>query len=332
MASGIMVASTVGAIDTILDALNAPSSLSQRRHSICNFELPPPSSLQFDKLMPAQKFPPLAGLNTPSLASVGQLLTPPLSSSTAASSRSGPSSTQASIPVLPYTPAFSGTSTTPVGYPQVSWTPSWQNGPLMPARSMFAPLRQMRHSGEASNSSAPSYDLQSLPEEGDEDVHSSVRYLDARYEDPDQLPGSPAERSSPKSVSKDNLSISIPFMRPPPPSCSLPAMPGPIMSDVHRRDAQMENVSNYGRPVMYDLQRGQAFTGNASERAFKCDQCPQSFNRNHDLKRHKRIHLAVKPFPCNHCNKSFSRKDALKVRFGFESSSSQANHGYSGIS
>lgn len=51
------------------------------------------------------------------------------------------------------------------------------------------------------------------------------------------------------------------------------------------------------------------------ERPFKCDQCPQSFNRNHDLKRHKRIHLAVKPFPCDNCEKSFSRKDALKVRY-----------------
>ncbi|CAI6263836.1 unnamed protein product [Periconia digitata] len=50
----------------------------------------------------------------------------------------------------------------------------------------------------------------------------------------------------------------------------------------------------------------------ANDRPFKCDQCPQSFNRNHDLKRHKRIHLAVKPFPCTHCDKSFSRKDALK--------------------
>lgn len=54
-------------------------------------------------------------------------------------------------------------------------------------------------------------------------------------------------------------------------------------------------------------------TGNSfSNRPFKCDQCFQSFNRNHDLKRHKRIHLAVKPFPCPSCEKSFSRKDALK--------------------
>ncbi|KAI1339314.1 hypothetical protein F5Y15DRAFT_85114 [Xylariaceae sp. FL0016] len=48
------------------------------------------------------------------------------------------------------------------------------------------------------------------------------------------------------------------------------------------------------------------------ERPFKCDVCTQSFNRNHDLKRHKRIHLAVKPFPCTDCEKAFSRKDALK--------------------
>ena len=54
--------------------------------------------------------------------------------------------------------------------------------------------------------------------------------------------------------------------------------------------------------------------GSQHDRPFKCDTCPQSFNRNHDLKRHKRIHLAVKPYPCSFCDKSFSRKDALKVR------------------
>ncbi|KAF8858162.1 hypothetical protein BDZ45DRAFT_557148, partial [Acephala macrosclerotiorum] len=51
---------------------------------------------------------------------------------------------------------------------------------------------------------------------------------------------------------------------------------------------------------------------NWNDAPFKCDQCLQSFNRNHDLKRHKRIHLSVKPFPCGHCAKFFSHKDALK--------------------
>jgi len=54
--------------------------------------------------------------------------------------------------------------------------------------------------------------------------------------------------------------------------------------------------------------------GTHQDRPYRCDTCTQSFNRNHDLKRHKRIHLAVKPFPCKHCDKAFSRKDALKVR------------------
>ncbi|KAK4237839.1 hypothetical protein C8A03DRAFT_44343 [Achaetomium macrosporum] len=49
-----------------------------------------------------------------------------------------------------------------------------------------------------------------------------------------------------------------------------------------------------------------------SERPFKCNECTQAFNRNHDLKRHQRIHLAIKPFGCGDCDKRFSRKDALK--------------------
>lgn len=99
------------------------------------------------------------------------------------------------------------------------------------------------------------------------------------------------------------------------------------MTNVHSPGSQMSLVGNMHTGMMPGFNSGQAASMQQmygahpgtqqpppNDRPFKCDQCPQSFNRNHDLKRHKRIHLAVKPFPCNHCDKSFSRKDALKVR------------------
>ena len=62
-----------------------------------------------------------------------------------------------------------------------------------------------------------------------------------------------------------------------------------------------------------DMSTGRRQTVGANmPRQFKCSHCPASFVRNHDLRRHARIHLAVKPFACNNCGKPFSRKDALK--------------------
>jgi len=102
--------------------------------------------------------------------------------------------------------------------------------------------------------------------------------------------------------------------------------PAPVFSNVNNPNGQLALVGNVHPGMMSGFNSGHAasmphFLGHpphqqqaANDRPFKCDQCPQSFNRNHDLKRHKRIHLAVKPFPCTHCDKSFSRKDALKVR------------------
>jgi hypothetical protein len=122
------------------------------------------------------------------------------------------------------------------------------------------------------------------------------------------------------------------YTRPPWPSYSLPAMAGPIMTNVHNPSGQMSLMGNMPTGFLPAFSSGHLanmqhmYSGHAphhqghgqpaplNDRPFKCDQCPQSFNRNHDLKRHKRIHLSVKPFPCNHCEKSFSRKDALKVK------------------
>ncbi|KAL4722330.1 hypothetical protein ACLX1H_010681 [Fusarium chlamydosporum] len=112
----------------------------------------------------------------------------------------------------------------------------------------------------------------------------------------------------------------------------LPTMSGSaIMSNIHQPGGQMSmipgmGVPSYG-PMIYG---GHGQPPPQSERPFKCDQCTQSFSRNHDLKRHKRIHLAVKPFPCTFCSKSFSRKDALKrhrLVKGCENKANEANNG-----
>jgi uncharacterized Zn-finger protein len=104
-----------------------------------------------------------------------------------------------------------------------------------------------------------------------------------------------------------------------------PSMGGAVLSNMANPGGQMTLVggslghmqhsysghSHHMGPPPHMYPHGQQAQ---QDRPFKCDVCPQSFNRNHDLKRHKRIHLAVKPFPCDHCDKSFSRKDALKVK------------------
>ncbi|KAF1916915.1 hypothetical protein BDU57DRAFT_249628 [Ampelomyces quisqualis] len=133
---------------------------------------------------------------------------------------------------------------------------------------------------------------------------------------------SPAVSQGPMpSISSNPQHSPYPYQRPPP-SAYQPG-PAPVFSNVQNPNSQLTLVGVHPG-MMPGFNSGHAaamphFLGHpphqqpaANDRPFKCDQCPQSFNRNHDLKRHKRIHLAVKPFPCNHCDKSFSRKDALK--------------------
>ncbi|KAL4924726.1 putative C2H2 finger domain protein [Aspergillus undulatus] len=118
------------------------------------------------------------------------------------------------------------------------------------------------------------------------------------------------------------------YQRQPWPSYSLPAMTGPVMSNVHSPGGQMSLMGPLQSGLLPGFNSGHMASmqqmygghpphpvhaaGPTNDRPFKCDKCPQSFNRNHDLKRHSRIHLAVKPYPCHNCDKQFSRKDALK--------------------
>ncbi|KAH0828131.1 hypothetical protein J3R83DRAFT_3805 [Lanmaoa asiatica] len=49
----------------------------------------------------------------------------------------------------------------------------------------------------------------------------------------------------------------------------------------------------------------------AVHRPFRCALCPASFARNHDLKRHAKLH-EKKAWQCAGCDKMFSRRDAIK--------------------
>lgn len=60
---------------------------------------------------------------------------------------------------------------------------------------------------------------------------------------------------------------------------------------------------------LYSLRAHQR--SHASHRPHRCGYCPASFARNHDLKRHARLHDR-KAWKCQGCHKVFSRRDAIK--------------------
>jgi hypothetical protein len=60
---------------------------------------------------------------------------------------------------------------------------------------------------------------------------------------------------------------------------------------------------------LYSLRAHQR--GHSTHRPFRCTICPASFARNHDLKRHVRLH-DKKAWRCEGCQKIFSRRDAIK--------------------
>ena len=112
---------------------------------------------------------------------------------------------------------------------------------------------------------------------------------------------------------------SLPVMEVP-----IPHFPGSNIQKAHIGGMSLQHPNQIGKKHIYGHNMGHQYQQQQQDdRPFKCDQCAQGFNRNHDLKRHQRIHLAVKPYPCVRCEKSFSRKDALKVRSSSDSNSQQ---------
>jgi len=93
-------------------------------------------------------------------------------------------------------------------------------------------------------------------------------------------------------------------------SLSLPQQgyPSPSMSSSHAYGA---HDSPHPQLVVQGIDQMQYPA--SPQRPFACDMCALSFNRQHDLKRHRETHSGEKPFLCNGgCGKTFTRKDALK--------------------
>ncbi|OCH95169.1 hypothetical protein OBBRIDRAFT_768336 [Obba rivulosa] len=78
--------------------------------------------------------------------------------------------------------------------------------------------------------------------------------------------------------------------------------------------AATHTQASYPAQIAFTTQQMNASQYPASpQRPFSCDMCALSFNRQHDLKRHRDTHTGEKPFLCNGgCGKTFTRKDALK--------------------
>ena len=60
-----------------------------------------------------------------------------------------------------------------------------------------------------------------------------------------------------------------------------------------------------------NFDEGQHLQSHSTHRPFRCSACPASFARNHDLKRHLKLHDKT-AWRCEGCNKVFSRRDAIK--------------------
>ncbi|KAM0722784.1 hypothetical protein Q7P37_002226 [Cladosporium fusiforme] len=353
-------------MNTIADA-NSFTSRRPNASALPTFELPPPhlANLQTKFQAPAA-YPLHSSQPTPTtLASVGNLLTPPGNSSldglspgsgaTTASSPGGPPiysggnifspslnsivrgnhspSTSESLPPPPYEiPQYSAAMSMSMSAPSLPSVPSHHHQQQMIGSAMMGgstPSSAVTHPSPVTTQDAfarppptPVFYGGSQPSHTPQ--HQTFPYSNG----PSPIVQSPGSagglmsRASPVNGHGPVPSLHSQASSYQQRNFAYPPL-GPVLSNVGNPHGQLALVNNmpHSMPMHYTSGHAAAMgiyghhvaqTNPQTDRPFRCDQCPQSFNRNHDLKRHKRIHLAVKPFPCGHCDKSFSRKDALK--------------------
>lgn len=77
----------------------------------------------------------------------------------------------------------------------------------------------------------------------------------------------------------------------------LPSVPSPTSAPQHHGPSSSYSPASASDPL---------------PRIYQCEECGRAFARNHDLTRHRKSHLGIKPHRCKACNRGFTRGDALR--------------------
>ncbi|KAJ7680510.1 hypothetical protein DFH06DRAFT_1163288 [Mycena polygramma] len=121
---------------------------------------------------------------------------------------------------------------------------------------------------------------------------------------------------SPQSPSHPQQYAQQPYSPHSPHSPTVASRPRPRSHSVYvpqRAPPIMSPHPQYPQQVPLSQPVGYGDYPSSPTRPFSCDLCSLSFNRQHDLKRHRETHTGEKPYLCNGgCGKTFTRKDALK--------------------
>ncbi|KAJ7045709.1 hypothetical protein C8F04DRAFT_1206539 [Mycena alexandri] len=181
-------------------------------------------------------------------------------------------------------PAYSASAQPPMASYRGNPTAYSQEG-YYPTPPSSVPPQSMYASGSGSGA-RPSYHQSSYPQYAQQHASQPQPHSRAYAQPYANSPPSPTVPSRPRSHSVYMPQQSAPIMAPHP---------------------------QYPQQIPLAQSTGYADYPSSPTRPFSCDMCALSFNRQHDLKRHRETHTGDKPYLCNGgCGKTFTRKDALK--------------------
>ena len=203
-----------------------------------------------------------------------------------------------------YPSGYAGSPT--AGYPSSSYSAHQQN----PHSASYSSMAQ--------TSSLPTYQTSDTRSSYTHDRSPSLPIQQPPYPTVDRN-GVPLQPPPPGAPVQTPYTYTPPHPHPPPhsmPPYATPQSPHPNGMPVQHppHSAQYAAQAAYAHHQQQQAAMDAASQYPASpQRPFSCDMCALSFNRQHDLKRHRDTHTGEKPFLCNGgCGKTFTRKDALK--------------------